>query len=96
MKFLYVHDSLAGKKIKLQEGVQSLPSLETRQKEIRELSKTTAKEIEENQSKIAPLNDKLMAAIKDKDKVKEANRSTINEMQKKLDTLKRIEHDIHK
>uniref|UniRef100_A0A1B0FGD5 Rad50/SbcC-type AAA domain-containing protein n=1 Tax=Glossina morsitans morsitans TaxID=37546 RepID=A0A1B0FGD5_GLOMM len=67
-KFIETKNNLAGKKIKLQEGVQSLPSLETRQKEIRELSKTTAKEIEENRSKIAPLNDKLMAAIKDKDK----------------------------
>ncbi|KAL9901861.1 DNA repair protein RAD50 [Glossina fuscipes] len=95
-KFIETKNNLASKKIKLQEGVQSLPSLEARQKEIHELSKTTASEIEENQSKVAPLNDKLIAAIKDKDKLKESNRSTINEMQKKLDTLKRIEHDIHK
>uniref|UniRef100_A0A1A9V356 Zinc-hook domain-containing protein n=1 Tax=Glossina austeni TaxID=7395 RepID=A0A1A9V356_GLOAU len=67
-KLIEMKNNLAGKKIKLQEGVQSLPSLETRQKEIRELSKTTAKDMEENQSKVAPLNDKLMAAIKDKDK----------------------------
>ncbi|KAI9588645.1 hypothetical protein GQX74_004490 [Glossina fuscipes] len=49
-KFIETKNNLASKKIKLQEGVQSLPSLEARQKEIHELSKTTASEIEENQN----------------------------------------------
>uniref|UniRef100_A0A1A9WRR6 Zinc-hook domain-containing protein n=1 Tax=Glossina brevipalpis TaxID=37001 RepID=A0A1A9WRR6_9MUSC len=95
-KFIEIKNNLATKKIKLQEGAQSLPALEARQKEIRELLRTTSTEIGEKQSKVTPLNDKLTTAIKEKEKLKEGNRLMINEMQKKVDNLKRIEHDIHK
>lgn len=82
--------------MQLQEGIQNLPQLKERQDELNELMVTMAVDIQESQGKVAPLKQQLNSAITEKSQQKETNRRKVDQMQTKLDTLKRMDHDIQR
>lgn len=89
-------NTLKDEQIKLQEGIQNLPQLKERQTELNNLLVTIAADILESQGKVAPLKSQLSATQSEKSKLKEANRVKVNQMQKKLDNFKRMDHDIQR
>ncbi|XP_065361714.1 DNA repair protein RAD50 [Calliphora vicina] len=95
-KLRELKNSLKDQQIKLQEGIQNLPQLKERKSELSNLLVTMLAEMQEKQTRVAPLKQQLSAANSEKSQLKEKNRVKINQMQKKLDNFRRMDHDINR
>ncbi|XP_023303627.2 DNA repair protein RAD50 [Lucilia cuprina] len=95
-KLRELKNSLKDQQIKLQEGIQNLPQLKERKAELSNLLVAMLAEMQEKQAKVSPLKQQLTAASAEKSQLKEKNRIKINQMQKKLDTFRRMDHDINR
>lgn len=79
----------------MQEGIQNLPQLKERKSEVNNLLVTIVTDMQEKQVRVTPLRQKLSAASSEKSQLKEKNRVKVNQMQKKLDAYRRMDHDIN-
>lgn len=82
------------KQIKLQEGVQALTQLKTRQHEIVKQCETIASEMQTIQAKLEPLAVELKQSADAKQRTKNDNRQVLNAGQTKLNDARRIENDV--
>lgn len=85
---------LKDKQIKLQEGVQALTQLKTRQQEIVKQCETIVTELQTIEEKLAPLAVALNQAMDAKQRTKNDNRKVLNAGQTKLNDATRIESDV--
>lgn len=87
-------NQLKDKQISLQEGVQALTQLKTRQNEIIKQCTAITNDCRTIQQKIEPLSDQMRTAIEEKSKTKIDNRQILMENQTKLNDCRRIENEI--
>ncbi|XP_033233234.1 DNA repair protein RAD50 [Drosophila pseudoobscura] len=91
-----VKNGLKDKQLKLQEGLQSLPQLKERLNELIQLLVTITTEISELKAKIQPLKQKLRAAIDEKERLKEAERKKLSQLNSKYNSYKSTDQDIQR
>ncbi|XP_022217718.2 LOW QUALITY PROTEIN: DNA repair protein RAD50 [Drosophila obscura] len=91
-----VKNGLKDKQLKLQEGLQSLPQLKERQTELTQRLVTITTEISELKAKIQPLKQKLRAAIDEKERLKEAERTKLSQLNAKYNSYKSTDQDIQR
>ncbi|XP_030385926.1 DNA repair protein RAD50 [Scaptodrosophila lebanonensis] len=89
-------NKLKDHQIKLQEGVQSLPQLKERLDELTRLMITIGTEISALKSKINPLKQKLNAAITEKARLKESERSKLAELNSKYNSYRSADENIQR
>ncbi|XP_017090795.2 DNA repair protein RAD50 [Drosophila bipectinata] len=91
-----IKNGLKDRQIRLQEGLQSLPQLKERYEKLTTFLTTVTTEINELRAKIQPLKQDLRAAVNEKERLKESERTQLAQLNTKYNSYKSTDQDIQR
>lgn len=80
--------------LKLQEGIQALSVKKKRHSDLQDEIRQTTTEKQQEESKLAPIQDQLTNALDNKERIRQSNRKILNDTQSKLNKMISIDEEI--